>query len=310
MKVFVTGASGHIGSAVVPELLESGHRVIGLARSEASAATLAAAGAEVRRGDLDDLELLTDAASHADGIIHLAYKHDLVYNGAMSSAVEADAAALRALAEGLEGTGKPLVGTSGTLLLGLLGINGRPGTEDDIVPTAGGSARSNNENYVISLADRGIRSSVVRLPPLVHSTLDKHGFGPTLIAIARARGFAGYPGDGTNHWSAGHTLDAARLYRLALEKAPAGTRLHADGEEGVQLKEIATTIGEMLRVPVKSIPLDQLESYFGFLSAFIALDCRVSTAKTQALLAWTPTGPSLIDDLKQGHYFNNWPSDG
>lgn len=305
MKVFVTGASGHIGSAVVPELLESGHQVVGLARSDASAAALEAAGAEVRRGDLDDLEVLAEAASQADGVIHLAFKHDLVYNGAMSNAVDADAAALRALADALEGTGKPLVGTSGTLLLGRIGLNGRPGTEDDIVPTAEGSARTNNENYVISLADRGIRSSVVRLPPLVHSTLDKHGFGPALIAIARARGFAGYPGDGTNHWSAGHTLDAARLYRLALEKAPAGARLHADGEEGVQFKEIATTIGEMLGVPVKSVPLDQLESYFGFLSAFIALDARVSNAKTQALLGWTPVGPTLIEDLKEGHYFNN-----
>lgn len=305
MKVFVTGASGHIGSAVVPELLESGHQVVGLARSDASAAALEAAGAEVRRGDLDDLEVLAEAASQADGVIHLAFKHDLVYNGAMSNAVDADAAALRALADALEGTGKPLVGTSGTLLLGRIRLNGRPGTEDDIVPTAEGSARTNNENYVISLADRGIRSSVVRLPPLVHSTLDKHGFGPALIAIARASGFAGYPGDGTNHWSAGHTLDAARLYRLALEKAPAGARLHADGEEGVRFKEIATTIGEMLGVPVKSVPLDQLESYFGFLSAFIALDARVSNAKTQALLGWTPVGPTLIEDLKEGHYFNN-----
>jgi nucleoside-diphosphate-sugar epimerase len=305
MKVFVTGASGHLGSAVVPELLASGHQVVGLARSDASAAALEAAGAEVRCGDLDDLEVLTDAASQADGVIHLAYKHDLVYSGAMANAVDADAAALHALADGLEGTGKPLVGTSGTLLVGLIGLNGRPGTEDDIVPTAEGSSRTNNENYVISLAERGIRSSVVRLPPLVHSTLDKHGFGPALIAIARERGFAGYPGDGTNHWSAGHTLDAARLYRLALEKAPAGTRLHSDGEEGVQLKEIAATIGEMLGVPVKSVPLDQLEGYFGFLSAFIALDARISTAKTQALLGWTPVGPTLIEDLRAGHYFDS-----
>jgi nucleoside-diphosphate-sugar epimerase len=305
MKVLVTGASGHIGSAVVPELLKAGHQVVGLARSDASAAALEATGAEVRRGHLDDLDNLTDAASRANGVIHLAFNHDAVRNGGMSSAVDADAAALRALAQGLEGTGKPLVGTSGTLLLGLLGITGRPATEDDYAPALEGSVRSNNENYVIGLADRGIRSSVVRLPPLVHSTLDKHGFGPTLIRIAREKGFAGYPGDGTNHWSAGHTLDAARLYRLALERAPAGTRLHADGEEGVQLKEIATTIGEMLDVPTKSVPLDGLDSYFGFLSGFITLDARVSTAKTQALLGWRPVGPSLIDDLKQGHYFIN-----
>jgi nucleoside-diphosphate-sugar epimerase len=305
MKVFVTGASGHIGSAVVPELLKAGHEVIGLARSDASAAALEAAGGEVRRGDLDDLETLTDAASRADGVIHLAFKHDAVYNGAMSSAVDADAAALRALAQGLEGTGRPLVGTSGTLLLGLLGITGRPGTEDDHAPTLEGSVRTNNENYVISLADRGIRSSVVRLPPLVHSTLDKHGFAPTLIRIAREKGFAGYPGEGTNHWSAGHTLDAARLYRLALEKAPAGTRLHADGEEGVQLMDIATTIGDMLQVPTNTIPLDELDSYFGFLSGFITLDARVSTTKTRALLGWAPVGPSLLEDLRQGHYFTD-----
>lgn len=303
MKVFVTGASGHIGSAVVPELLQAGHQVVGLARSDTSAAALKAAGAEARRGELDDLANLTDAASQSDGVIHLAFKHDAVYNGAMSSAVDADAAALRALAQGLEGTGKPLVGTGGTLLLGLMGITGRPGTEDDHAPMLEGSVRTNNENYVIGLADRGIRSSVVRLPPLVHSTLDKHGFGPTLIRIAREQGFAGYPGDGTNHWSAGHTLDAARLYRLALERAPAGTRLHADGEEGVELKEIAATIAEMLQLPTASVPLDELDGYFGFLSSFITLDVRVSTAKTRALLDWNPVGPGLIEDLKQGHYF-------
>ena len=275
------------------------------ARSDAAAQALRAAGVEVRPGSLDDLGTLREAAASSDGVIHLAFKHDAVQNGGMNSAVDADVAALRALAQGLEGTGKPLVGTSGTLLLGLLGITGRPGTEDDYSPPVEGSMRSNNENYVIGLADRGIRSSVVRLPPLVHSTLDKHGFGPTLIRIAREKGFAGYPGDGTNHWSGGHTLDAARLYRLALERAPAGTRLHADGEEGVQLKEIATTIGEMLHVPTKSIPLDELDGYFDFLSGFITLDARVSTAKTQALLGWKPVGPSLIDDLKQGHYFTN-----
>lgn len=303
MKVFVTGASGHIGSAVVPELLQAGHQVVGLARSDRSAAALEAAGAEARRGDLDDLANLTDAASQSDGVIHLAFKHDAVYNGAMSSAVDADVAALQALAEGLEGTGKPLVGTGGTLLLGMMGITGRPGTEDDHAPMLEGSVRTNNENYVIGLADRGIRSSVVRLPPLVHSTLDKHGFGPTLIRIAREKGFAGHPGDGTNRWSAGHTLDAARLYRLALERAPAGTRLHADGEEGVELREIAATIAEMLQLPTASVPLDELDGYFGFLSSFITLDVRVSTAKTRALLGWNPVGPGLIEDLKQGHYF-------
>jgi nucleoside-diphosphate-sugar epimerase len=305
MKVFVTGASGHIGSAVVPELLQNGHQVVGLARSDASAAALEAAGAEVRRGNLDDLDTLTDAASHADGVIHLAFKHDAVYSGAMSVAIDADADALRALAQGLEGTGRPLVGTGGTLLLGLMGITDRLGTEDDTMPTVEGSARTNNENYVIGLAARGIRSAVVRLPPLVHSTLDKHGFTPTLIRIARDRGFAGYPGDGTNHWSAGHTLDAARLYRLALERAPAGTRLHGDGEEGVELRAIATTIGDMLEVPTSSIPLDELEGYFGFLSGFIALDARVSNAKTRALLDWTPVGPTLLEDIRQGHYFSD-----
>jgi nucleoside-diphosphate-sugar epimerase len=305
MKVFVTGASGHIGSAVVPELMQAGHQVVGLARSDVSAAKLESWGVEARRGDLDDLETLTDAASQADGVIHLAFKHETAFNGGMSSAVDADAAALRSLAQGLEGTGKPLIGTAGTLLLGMLGLEGRPGTEDDFAPTFEGSVRTNNENYVIGLADCGIRSSVVRLPPLVHSTLDKHGFGPILINIARDKGYAGYPGDGTNRWSAGHTLDVARLYRLALEGAPAGSRLHADGEESVELKAIATTIGEMLDEPTKSIPLDELESYFGFLGAFIVVDSPVSTAKTQALLGWRPVGPTLIEDLREGHYFSN-----
>ena len=220
MRVFVTGASGHIGSAVVPELADAGHHVVGLARSDRSAASLAQAGAEVHRGDLDDLDGLRTAATAADGVIHLAFNHEAMRSGDFGAAVESDARAIEAIGAALEGSGKPFVSTSGTLSLTMAGINDRPGTEHDVV--AEGGPRADAENTVIGLAERGVRSSVVRLPPLVHSNLDHHGFGPGLIAIARTTGVSGYPGDGSNRWPAVHTLDAARAYRLALEDAPAG----------------------------------------------------------------------------------------
>ncbi len=301
MRVFVTGASGHIGSAVIPELLGAGHEVVGLARSDASAATLTAAGAKVHRGTLDDLDSLRDAATASDGVIHLAFKHEAMRSGNVDDAIEADRRAIETISDALGGTAKPLVGTSGTLLLTYAGL-GRAGTEADVID---GGGRVDAENAVIALAERGVRSSVVRLPPTVHSSLDHHGFVPTLIGIARDKGVAGYVGDGSNRWPAGHTLDAAHLYRLALEAAPAGSRLHAVGDEGVPFREIAEVIGRHLDVPVVSIQPEDAADHFGFLGSLVSLDNPTSSAWTRELLGWQPTHPGLIEDLDQGHYFDD-----
>ncbi len=299
MHVFVTGASGHVGSAVVPELLAAGHRVVGLARSEAAVDRLAAAGAEAHRGDLEDLDGLRAAASAADGVIHLAFRHDLMQAGDMAGAAGVDLTAIRAIADAVAGTGKPFVGTSGTLLLALMSP-GTVGTEED---AGDGGFRVDAENFVIGLAERGVRSSVVRLPPTVHSQLDRTGFVPHLIATARDRGFAACVGDGANRWSAVHSLDAAHLCRLALEQAPAGSRLHAVGDEGVPFAVIAETIGRALGVPVRRLEADDAAGYFGFLAPFVQLDGPASSARTQQLLGWRPERPGLIADLEEGHYF-------
>jgi nucleoside-diphosphate-sugar epimerase len=302
MHVFVTGASGHLGSALVPELLAAGHRVTGLARSDASAAAVAWLGAEVRRGDLDDPDGLREAAASADGVVHLAFKHEAMLAGAMPEAVEADLRAITAIGDALaaSGPGKALVTAGGTLMLPLGGVTGRQGTEEDVMP---GGPRIDAENAVIALAERGVRSSTVRLPPLVHSDLDHHGFTPALIGFARAKGYAGYPGDGANRWPAGHTLDVARLFRLALEKAPAGTRLHAVGDGGVPLREIAAAIGRNLDLPVKSVPAEEVADYFQFMAGFINLDNPVSAARTREVLGWDPAHAGLIEDIDAGHYF-------
>jgi nucleoside-diphosphate-sugar epimerase len=299
MRIFVTGASGHIGSPLVEELLGAGHEVVGLARSDTSAARIEAAGAEVRRGDLDDLDGLKAAASEADGVVHLAFKHDSMQSGDIEGALAADMAATQAFGDALADTDKPFVNTSGTLMLAMLDL-GRTGTEDDRSP---GGHRADVENATLALADRGVRSAVVRLSPLVHSDLDQHGFGPILIGIARERGFAGYPGEGTNRWPAVHTRDAASLYRRAVEAAPAGSVLHGVGDEGVALCEIAAAIGHGTGLPVRSVPEAEIPDYFGFLAGFITLDDPTSNAKTRELLGWEPTHPGLIADFAAGHYF-------
>jgi nucleoside-diphosphate-sugar epimerase len=301
MRVFVTGASGHVGSAVVPELLQAGHQVVGLARSDSSATALTAAGADVRRGDLDDLDGLGEAAAAADGVINLAFKHESMRSGDFPGAVAADLRAIEAIGAALEGSDKPFVSTSGTLMLTLAGITGRAGTERDVLEAG---PRIDAENTAVALAERGVRSSVVRLPPLVHSTLDHHGFAPTLIGIARDKRVSGYVGDGSNRWPAVHTLDAARVYRLALEAAPAGARLHAVADDGVPFRDIAAVIGRKLGLPSAGIAAEDAGEHFSFLGDFVSLDNPTSSELTRQWLDWQPIHPSLIEDLDLGHYFD------
>ncbi len=300
MRVFVTGASGHIGSAVIPELLDAGHEVTGLARSDEAAAAIEAAGGAVQRGTLDDLDVLRQAAGDADGVIHLAFKHDWMASGDFQGAVDADFRAIAAMGEALIGSDKPLVTTSGTLMLTFGGVTGRPGTEADVLP---GGPRVDAENHVVALAEEGVRSSVVRLPPTVHSSLDLHGFVPTLIGFARNTGVAGYVDGGSNRWPAVHTLDAARVYRLALESGPAGRRYHAVSDEGVPFREIAEAIGRNLGVPTASIPGDQIDLQFGFLARFVGADNPTASESTRATLGWEPSHALLIADMDEGHYF-------
>jgi nucleoside-diphosphate-sugar epimerase len=301
MRVFVTGASGHIGSAVVPELIAAGHEVTGLARSDSSAGVCSAAGAAVVSGTIYDLDLLRSAAANADGVIHLAFNHEAMRSGDMLGAAAADQAAVEAMLDALAGTDKPFVGTSGTLMLAMTNP-GHLGTEDFAAP---GGPRIDTENLTIDAAARGVRTSVIRLPPTVHSSLDHHGFIPTLIAMARANGAAAYVGDGANRWPAGHTFDAAHLYRLALESAPAGSRLHAVGDEGVPFREIAEAIGRNAGLPVASIVTEEADQRLGFLGGFAQLDNPTSSELTRKLLDWQPTHPGLIADMDEGHYFRS-----
>ena len=300
MHVFVTGASGHIAAAVIPELVRNGHQLIGLARSDASAEAVAALGAEVVRGDLDDLDTLSKTAADADGVIHLAFKHEAMRTGDFMGAVDSDLAATRAIGESLIGTGKPFVTTGGTLMLAMAGIAGRPGTEDD---QSEGGPRVDSANYTIGLAQQGVRSSVVRLAPIVHSDLDHHGFTHALIGFAAESGVAAYTGDGSNRWPAANTHDIGVLYRLAVEKAPAGSTLHGVDDSGIPRKVIAETIAGKLGIEAKSITDEEAPQYLGFLAGFAGLDNPTSNDKTRALLGWEPTHPGWIEDVQTGHYF-------
>jgi nucleoside-diphosphate-sugar epimerase len=300
MRVFLTGGSGHIGSALLPELLGAGHQVIALARSDVSADKLTGAGAEVRPGDLDDLDVIAKAAAEADGVIQLAYRSDLMHSGDTAGLIAANLKVIEAVGGALEGSGKPFVTPLGTLALWAGGITGRPGTEDDSV---GSGPMAESENAAVALAERGVRASVIRLSPVVHSNLDTRGFTPALIGIARQKGVAAYIGDGANRWPAVHTLDAARLFRLALESAPAGSRLHGVAEEGVPFRELAEVIGRHLGLPTASIAPQDAAGHFGFLGMFAAADNPASSALTRQRLGWAPTGPGLIADVDEGHYF-------
>ncbi|WP_410623893.1 SDR family oxidoreductase [Amycolatopsis sp. cmx-8-4] len=295
MRVFVTGASGWIGSAVVDELLATGHEVTGLARSDASAATLEAKGVRVRRGDLDDLDGIRAGAEAAEAVIHLANKHDFA-NPAVSSAAERGA--VQTIGDALTGTGRPFLLASGIAAL----TQGRPATEADASPFHGlESPRGGSENLALEFAGRGVHPVSLRFSPTVHGTAD-HGFIAVLTAIAREKGVSGYPGDGTNRWAAVHVTDAARMTVLGLEKAPAGSRLHAVAEEGVPTREIAEAIGRAYDLPVASIAADDVQDHYGWIGGFFAMDLAATSTQTRELLGWTPTGPTLVEDLDAGAY--------
>ncbi|WAC91102.1 SDR family oxidoreductase [Mycobacterium sp. Aquia_213] len=291
MRVFVTGASGGIGSAVVSELIAADHHVVGLARSEASAATINGLGAEPLRGDICDLDLLQKAAIDADGVVYLAFSHDF---SAVGDAVGDEARAVAALGDALVGSGKPLVLANGTPA-----VAGRPSTEDDPFTTEGPVAgRGRTGQAVIDLAERGARSAVVRLPRSVHDAGGRYGFASLLIQAARQLGVSGYVGDGAQRWPAVHRDDAASLFRLALEQAPPGTVLHAVGDEGDPMRAIAEVIGRRLGVPVESAPVEN----FGPLGVIFAADQPSSSTLTRQRFGWRPTHPTLLQDLETGVY--------
>lgn len=297
MRVFVTGATGFVGSAIVKELLSTGHQVLGLARSDESAAALAKTGAQVHRGTLEDLDGLRHAAAASDGVIHTAFIHD--FSNIEASGV-VDLHAIEAMGDALAGSGKPLITTSGTALV----APGRVATEDMASdPNAPVRHRQASDVATLALAARGVRSSLVRLPPTVHGDGD-HGFVPRLIAIAREKGAAVYCGDGENRWPAVHRLDAAHLYRLILEKGAAGVRYHAVGEQGIPTRQIAEMIGSRLNLPVLSKSGEQYAEYYGWLGNFFRVDCPASSDKTRAELGWQPKHRGLIEDLDQGTYFD------
>lgn len=293
MRVFVTGATGFIGSAVVPELIGAGHEVLGMARSDAGAEALRAAGAEVLRGDLENLESLRSGAAEADGVIHLGFRHDWTK---FAESCELDRRAIETLGTVLEGSKRPLLVTGGLAVL----VQGRLATENDRpVPVSASYPRA-SEAAAAALAERGVNAGVVRLPQ-VHNTV-KQGLATYLVNVAREKGVSAYVGEGNNRWAAVHRLDAAKVYRLAIEKTTAGARYHAVAEEGVTLKEIAEAIGRGLKVPVVSLSPEEAKGHFGFLAHFAGMDLTGSSAQTRERLGWNPTGPGLIADLERMDY--------
>jgi nucleoside-diphosphate-sugar epimerase len=295
MQLFVTGASGWIGSAAVDELLAAGHEVTGLARSDASAASLEAKGARVRRGDLDDLESIRAGAETADAVIHLANKHDFA-NQAASNAAER--AAVQTIGDALAGSGRRFLLASGVAAL----TQGKPADENDASPFHGlESPRGGSENLALEFVERGVHTVSLRFAPTVHGTGD-HGFIAVIAGVARQRGVSGYPRDGGNRWAAVHRSDAGRLVALALEKAPAGARVHAVAEEGITTRAIAEAIGRAFGLPVASVAPDDVNEHFGFIGGFFGMEMSATSGATRELLGWAPTGPTLVEDLDAGAY--------
>ncbi len=297
MRIFVTGATGFVGSAVVDELIRSGHQVLGLARSDARAKSLVAAGAEVHRGSLEDLDSLRSGAAAADSVIHTAFIHD--FNN-YAAAAETDKHAIETLGSALVGSNRPLIVTSGTLLLQRQG----PFATEEDAPNPGFPRKS--EEATAALALRGVHVAVLRLPPSVHGAGD-HGFVPFLIGIARKKGVSAYIGDGMNRWPTVHRLDAAHLYKLALEKGSAGAKYHGVADKGIPTRDIAHVIGRSLNVPVVSKSPEEAAGHFGWIAHFFGIDGPASSAQTQQQLGWRPSQPGLIADLEE-HYFQSEPA--
>jgi nucleoside-diphosphate-sugar epimerase len=310
LRVFVTGGTGHSGSYIIPELIAAGHEVTGLVRSDTAAAALSALGAKIRRGDLQDLDGLKEAAADSDGVIHVAHRQDLLPSGGMAAVAAAELPVVLAYGEALAGTGKPLVAAGSIGSPGTGTYLGRAGTEEDPALPVGdehkGTLRARNvvESAVVGLAGQNVRSSVVRIANIMHSTTDR-GFLPMLIALAKEKGFAGYPGDGANRWNAVHARDTASLFRLALEKGPAGSYWHAVEDGGIPFREIAEAIGSRLGLPAVSVPLDELilPGHFGFLTNIVTQSYPTSNLITRQALGWEPAQPRLLADLDNGHYF-------